>query len=24
VQAEQKRLGLPADGWPTPELLDSL
>ena len=24
VQAEQKRLGLPADGWPTPELLDKL
>lgn len=24
VQAEQKRLGLPADGWPTPELLDLL
>jgi lytic murein transglycosylase len=24
VQAEQKRLGLPADGWPTPELLNLL
>lgn len=24
VRAEQKRLGLPADAWPTPELLDRL
>ena len=24
VQAEQKRLGLPADGWPTPALLELL
>jgi lytic murein transglycosylase len=24
VQAEQARLGLPADGWPTPELLQGL
>jgi lytic murein transglycosylase len=24
VQAEQVRLGLPADAWPTPELLDAL
>ena len=24
VQAEQQRLGLPADGWPTPDLLDLL
>ena len=24
VQAEQKRLGLPADAWPTPRLLDQL
>ncbi len=24
VQAEQKRLGLPADAWPTPELLNRL
>ena len=24
VQAEQKRLGLPADGWPTPDLLARL
>ena len=24
VQAEQKRLGLPADGWPTQSLLDAL
>lgn len=24
VQAEQKRLGLPADAWPTPRLLNSL
>lgn len=24
VQAEQKRLGLPADGWPTPDLLNAL
>jgi lytic murein transglycosylase len=24
VQAEQKRLGLPADAWPTPELLSAL
>ena len=24
VQAEQIRLGLPADAWPTPALLDAL
>lgn len=24
VQREQQRLGLPADGWPTRELLDKL
>ena len=24
VRAEQKRLGMPVDGWPTPELLSSL
>lgn len=24
IRAEQKRLGLPADAWPTPELLDML
>ena len=24
VRAEQKRLGLPVDGWPTPALLNSL
>jgi peptidoglycan hydrolase-like protein with peptidoglycan-binding domain len=24
VQAEQVRLGLPADGWPTPALLEAL
>ena len=24
VQKEQVRLGLPADGWPTPALLDAL
>ncbi|MFK7751492.1 MAG: peptidoglycan-binding protein, partial [Sedimentitalea sp.] len=24
VQAEQKRLGLPADAWPTPRLLAKL
>jgi peptidoglycan hydrolase-like protein with peptidoglycan-binding domain len=24
VQQEQRRLGLPADAWPTPELLDAL
>ena len=24
VQAEQARLGLPADGWPTPALLEAL
>ena len=24
VRAEQMRLGMPADSWPTPELLDKL
>jgi peptidoglycan hydrolase-like protein with peptidoglycan-binding domain len=24
VQAEQKRLGLPADAWPTPGLLNNI
>ena len=24
VQEEQKRLGLPADAWPTPDLLNAL
>ena len=24
VQIEQKRLGLPADGWPTQALMDAL
>ena len=24
VQQEQARLGLPADGWPTPDLLEAL
>jgi peptidoglycan hydrolase-like protein with peptidoglycan-binding domain len=24
VQAEQQRLGFPADAWPTPELLNRL
>jgi len=24
VQAEQVRLGLPADAWPTPQLLNAL